>query len=320
MPQPFAVDTSTRRCSARCRAVPGDGDPVTPGQLPDAVSPLDRDALAEQVGTAIPRAPFGAAVGGRWPARRTARASRCPRAALVGSSRDLESLGERIRVVRRGARPISTRSRCRVGRRSAPRDSAAISASTQATIHATASSARTRCLAAGHRTSMTAQVGAHLRWMRQTGGVNVLLRTSAQWSRPALTDAVDLARTAWSNCRKGESATTWASPAEDACAATHRFAATFPGYRGWQWAVVVAADPEADHATVSELALLPGPDALVAPEWMPWDQRIRPGDLGPRAICWHRRPVTPASSPAMSRRVTPRSTRSLSNSAWAASR
>ncbi|KAF0848063.1 hypothetical protein FNL39_102210 [Nocardia caishijiensis] len=69
--------------------------------------------------------------------------------------------------------------------------------------------------------------------------------------------------------------------AEDDSAATHRFEATLPGYRGWQWAVVVAAPPGADHATVSESALLPGPDALIAPEFVPWEQRVRPGDLGP---------------------------------------
>ncbi len=69
--------------------------------------------------------------------------------------------------------------------------------------------------------------------------------------------------------------------AEDDYAATHRFEATLPGYRGWQWAVVVAAPADADHATVSESALLPGPDALIAPEFVPWEQRIRPGDLAP---------------------------------------
>lgn len=69
--------------------------------------------------------------------------------------------------------------------------------------------------------------------------------------------------------------------AEDESAATHRFEATLPGYRGWQWAVVVAAPPGADRATVSESALLPGPDALVAPDFVPWEQRIRPGDLAP---------------------------------------
>ncbi|MDN6123912.1 MAG: DUF3027 domain-containing protein, partial [Brevibacterium sp.] len=34
--------------------------------------------------------------------------------------------------------------------------------------------------------------------------------------------------------------------------------------------------------TVCETALLPGPDSLVAPEWVPWDQRLEPDDLTPR--------------------------------------
>jgi Protein of unknown function (DUF3027) len=67
----------------------------------------------------------------------------------------------------------------------------------------------------------------------------------------------------------------------DANAATHRFLAHMPGYQGWQWAVVVAAHPGADHATISEVVLVPGPTALLAPEWVPWEERIKPGDLGP---------------------------------------
>ena len=68
---------------------------------------------------------------------------------------------------------------------------------------------------------------------------------------------------------------------EDSTAATHRFLAIMPGYRGWQWAVVVAASPGADHATISEVVMVPGPTALLAPKWVPWQDRIRPGDLGP---------------------------------------
>jgi hypothetical protein len=68
---------------------------------------------------------------------------------------------------------------------------------------------------------------------------------------------------------------------DDANAATHRFLANVPGYCGWQWAVVVAAHPGADHATISEVVLVPGPTALVPPRWLPWQERIRPGDLGP---------------------------------------
>ncbi|MCH9732651.1 MAG: DUF3027 domain-containing protein [Actinomycetia bacterium] len=68
---------------------------------------------------------------------------------------------------------------------------------------------------------------------------------------------------------------------EDPAAATHRFLARLPGYRGWQWAVVVAACPGADQATISEVVLVPGPTALLAPDWVPWEERVRPGDLGP---------------------------------------
>jgi hypothetical protein len=68
---------------------------------------------------------------------------------------------------------------------------------------------------------------------------------------------------------------------EDGASATHRFLATLPGYHGWQWAVVVAAFPGADHATISEVVLVPGPTAILAPPWLPWEQRVRPGDLGP---------------------------------------
>ncbi|MTD56646.1 DUF3027 domain-containing protein [Amycolatopsis pithecellobii] len=67
---------------------------------------------------------------------------------------------------------------------------------------------------------------------------------------------------------------------EDAVSASHLFEANLPGYRGWHWAVTIAmAGPDAP-VTVSEVALVPGPDALVAPNWVPWERRIRPGDLG----------------------------------------
>ena len=67
----------------------------------------------------------------------------------------------------------------------------------------------------------------------------------------------------------------------DEASATHRFLAVMPGYQGWQWAVVVAACPGADHATISEVVLVPGPTALLAPPLVPWDQRVKPVDLGP---------------------------------------
>ena len=68
---------------------------------------------------------------------------------------------------------------------------------------------------------------------------------------------------------------------DDDSAATHRFLAALSGYQGWQWAVVVAAVEGTDHATISEVVLVPGPTALLAPPWVPWEERVRPGDLGP---------------------------------------
>ncbi len=67
---------------------------------------------------------------------------------------------------------------------------------------------------------------------------------------------------------------------EGATAATHFFDANYPGYRGWRWAVTVSTAGDDEPVTISEVVLLPGPDALVAPEWVPWDQRVRAGDLG----------------------------------------
>ncbi len=99
--------------------------------------------------------------------------------------------------------------------------------------------------------------------------------------RPILAEAVDVARRALLELQPEGVGEHLGVTAEDEYAATHHFATTLSGYRGWQWAVVVAAPPEADRATVSESALLPGPDALVAPDFVPWDQRVRPGDLAP---------------------------------------
>lgn len=62
--------------------------------------------------------------------------------------------------------------------------------------------------------------------------------------------------------------------------ATHLFDCTSPGYRGWRWAVTIARTPLTQDPTVCDLVLLPGPDSLVAPQWVPWSERVQPGDLG----------------------------------------
>ncbi|MEV7975932.1 DUF3027 domain-containing protein [Streptomyces sp. NPDC086519] len=62
---------------------------------------------------------------------------------------------------------------------------------------------------------------------------------------------------------------------------THFFECKELGYRGWRWAVTVARASRAKVVTLDEVVLLPGPDALLAPEWVPWSERLRPGDMGP---------------------------------------
>lgn len=67
---------------------------------------------------------------------------------------------------------------------------------------------------------------------------------------------------------------------EDDAAVTHVFDAEVPGYRGWRWEVTVAWAGTGFPVTVSEVLLRPGPGALVAKEWVPWERRVQPGDLG----------------------------------------
>ncbi|MEU8957348.1 DUF3027 domain-containing protein [Streptomyces sp. NPDC048518] len=62
---------------------------------------------------------------------------------------------------------------------------------------------------------------------------------------------------------------------------THLFECKDFGYRGWRWAVTVARASRAKVVTLDETVLLPGSDALLAPEWVPWSERLRPGDMGP---------------------------------------
>lgn len=62
---------------------------------------------------------------------------------------------------------------------------------------------------------------------------------------------------------------------------THHFACTRRGYAGWQWSVTVARAPRQKTVTVDEVVLLPGQGAIVAPEWVPYKERVQPGDLSP---------------------------------------
>jgi len=61
---------------------------------------------------------------------------------------------------------------------------------------------------------------------------------------------------------------------------THYFECLLPGYRGWRWAVTLTRVSRSKQVTVCDTVLLPGPEALLAPGWVPWHERLHPGDLG----------------------------------------
>src|SRR5690606_13021019 len=52
-----------------------------------------------------------------------------------------------------------------------------------------------------------------------------------------------------------------------------RFENRLPGYPGWYWTVTVARVEYAEP-TVLEVELLPNEGALLAPDWVPWAERL----------------------------------------------
>lgn len=97
--------------------------------------------------------------------------------------------------------------------------------------------------------------------------------------RERLSTGVDVARAAVEEFAPDGVGTHLGASVEAPFTTTHRFESHLSGYRGWHWACVLALVPGGE-LTVDEISLLPGADAVVAPEWVPWDKRIRPGDLG----------------------------------------
>lgn len=54
---------------------------------------------------------------------------------------------------------------------------------------------------------------------------------------------------------------------------TYSFESKLKGYRDWRWTVVLFA-PEAQEPTVSEVLLMPSEGSLLAPDWVPWSERL----------------------------------------------
>jgi len=62
---------------------------------------------------------------------------------------------------------------------------------------------------------------------------------------------------------------------------THQFACTRRGYRGWHWSVTIVRASRQKQVTVDEVVLVPGDEAIVAPAWIPYKERVQSGDLSP---------------------------------------
>jgi hypothetical protein len=109
------------------------------------------------------------------------------------------------------------------------------------------------------------------------------IRSRAKEPDQVCADAVDLARQSLVD-QAGVAPETIGSPVGVEAAGdrvvTHLFDCTDPAYAGWRWAVTVTRAPRSKLVTVDESVLLPGPDALLAPQWVPWHDRLLPGDVG----------------------------------------
>ena len=117
--------------------------------------------------------------------------------------------------------------------------------------------------------------------IRHNGYVSVAAGTQTRKLDTVCAAAVDVARAAAVEVAGAQVGAHIGTRAEGERVVTHSFEATVPGYSGWYWAVTVARVSRSKAVTVDEVVLLPGEAALLAPAWVPWSERLRPGDLGP---------------------------------------
>ncbi|WP_390896698.1 DUF3027 domain-containing protein [Pseudarthrobacter equi] len=94
-----------------------------------------------------------------------------------------------------------------------------------------------------------------------------------------LAAAVDVARTALEGITSASDiGPHLAAKSEGDRLVTHLFESRLPGYSGWQWYAVITRNSRSKLVTVNELGLLPSEDSILAPEWVPWAERVRPED------------------------------------------
>lgn len=54
---------------------------------------------------------------------------------------------------------------------------------------------------------------------------------------------------------------------------SYLFKSELKGYVDWRWSVTIY-QPEGAEPTLSEFVLFPGSESLVAPDWIPWSERL----------------------------------------------
>ena len=70
---------------------------------------------------------------------------------------------------------------------------------------------------------------------------------------------------------------------DEAGATTVTFLANMSGYPGWHWTVSVAT-LEGEDPSVLEVELMPGDGALLAPDWVPWSERLADYEAAQEAL------------------------------------
>lgn len=89
-----------------------------------------------------------------------------------------------------------------------------------------------------------------------------------------LVEAVDTAKTALTEFYVAEDiGDHLGTSADDERVVTHRFASKVPGYDGWELFATLARAPRSKRVTVCETGMLPGDEAILAPDWVPWMER-----------------------------------------------
>lgn len=110
----------------------------------------------------------------------------------------------------------------------------------------------------------------------------VLKQTIAREKVLTSPEAVELAREALSELTRPENVGEHLGMVQEGDRVlTHAFDCLLPGYRGWAWVVTLARASRSKKVTIDEMALRPGTDALLAPEWIPWAERLQPSDVSP---------------------------------------